>query len=402
MLEPTWPARVPYRTASTGLPSTEAATTPSAGRRRAPAISPPETITRGSRSSALTSRARPATSCAATSSARTRAGTSAIPNGTGVGDGVRMLNAINTTVVGNLISGNPNGVRINGAVSTGNTVQGNYIGTDVTGATAVPNTVGVLIENNAGANTIGGASAGQGNLISGNTGSGIALNQGTGVVIQGNSIGANATGSALGNGGNGIRLGSQTASEIPTFLPATNTQVGGTAAGASNLIANNGQAGVSVLAGQGNSILGNSISANGGSRDRPRRERTSPRTTPATRTSAPTVSRTSRSSLTRGATASRERSTARSNATYRLEFFSNASCDASGNGEGKTYLGTKNVTTNGSGNASFTFAAADRSRPVRDGNGNGLRQQHVGVLGLQAGRNGRAGRQRTVQYDCDR
>ena len=36
--------------------------------------------------------------------------------------------------------GQPNGLRINGAVSTGNTVQGNYIGTDRTGASAIPNT----------------------------------------------------------------------------------------------------------------------------------------------------------------------------------------------------------------------------------------------------------------------
>ena len=283
------------------------------------------------------------------------AGTAAIPNGTGVGDGVRMLNAINTTVVGNLISGNPNGVRINGAVSTGNTVQGNYIGTDVTGATAVPNTVGVLIENNAGANTIGGASAGQGNLISGNTGSGIALNQGTGVVIQGNSIGANATGSALGNGGNGIRLGSQTASEIPTFLPATNTQVGGTAAGASNLIANNGQAGVSVLAGQGNNILGNSISANGAlgidldADGLTANDPGDPDVGSNGRQNFPVIT----DARTDGVTGTLN---SVAGATFRLEFFSNASCDASGNGEGRTYLGTKNVTTNGTGNASFSLA----------------------------------------------
>ena len=44
------------------------------------------------------------------------------------------------------------------------------------------------------------------------------------------------------------------------------------------------------------------------------------------------------------------------NATYRLEFFANASCDASGNGEGQTYLGTTNVTTNASGDVTFKFA----------------------------------------------
>ena len=39
---------------------------------------------------------------------------------------------------------------------------------------------------------------------------------------------------------------------------------------------------------------------------------------------------------------------------FRLEFFSNTSCDGSGNGEGETYLGFTNVTTDGSGNATFT------------------------------------------------
>jgi CSLREA domain-containing protein len=282
------------------------------------------------------------------------AGTAAIPNGTGFGDGVRMLNAINTTVVGNLISGNPFGVRINGAVSTGNTVQGNYIGTNLTGATAIPNTVGVLIENDAGANTIGGASAGQGNLISGNTSSGIALDQGTGIVIQGNSIGASATGSALGNGGNGIRLGSRTASEIPTFIPATNTQVGGTAAGAANLIANNGQAGVAVLAGQGNSILGNSISANGAlgidldADGLTANDPGDPDVGSNGRQNFPIIT----DARTDGLTGTLN---SVANATFRLEFFSNATCDASGNGEGKTYLGTRNVTTDGAGNATFSL-----------------------------------------------
>ena len=44
----------------------------------------------------------------------------------------------------------------------------------------------------------------------------------------------------------------------------------------------------------------------------------------------------------------------RPNTTYRIEFFSSPSVDSSGFGEGKTYLGFVNVTTNGSGNASFS------------------------------------------------
>ncbi len=43
----------------------------------------------------------------------------------------------------------------------------------------------------------------------------------------------------------------------------------------------------------------------------------------------------------------------RANASYRLEFFANDVCDASGYGQGKTFLGSAGVTTDGSCNASF-------------------------------------------------
>ena len=42
------------------------------------------------------------------------------------------------------------------------------------------------------------------------------------------------------------------------------------------------------------------------------------------------------------------------NSTFRLEFFTNAACDASGNGEGQFYLGSQDVLTDGSGNAPFS------------------------------------------------
>ena len=40
---------------------------------------------------------------------------------------------------------------------------------------------------------------------------------------------------------------------------------------------------------------------------------------------------------------------------FRLEFFSNSACDPSSHGEGETFLGSASVTTNGSGNASFSI-----------------------------------------------
>src|SRR6185369_13249203 len=43
------------------------------------------------------------------------------------------------------------------------------------------------------------------------------------------------------------------------------------------------------------------------------------------------------------------------NSVYRLEFFSNASCDGSGLGEGQIFLGATNLTTDASGNVSFVM-----------------------------------------------
>jgi hypothetical protein len=71
----------------------------------------------------------------------------------------------------NVISGNDqDGITIQG--SSGNIVQGNYIGTDKDGsngtATIGNRGIGVWVYNSTGANTIGGAGPGEGNVISGN------------------------------------------------------------------------------------------------------------------------------------------------------------------------------------------------------------------------------------------
>ena len=46
------------------------------------------------------------------------------------------------------------------------------------------------------------------------------------------------------------------------------------------------------------------------------------------------------------------------NTTFALEFFANVAADSTGYGEGQTYLGTVDVTTDTSGNGSFTFSYA--------------------------------------------
>ena len=87
-------------------------------------------------------------------------------------------------------------------------MAGNHIGTDKDGATALANHgIGVMIEEGAHHNTIGGDTPGAGNLISGNTAGGIVLVDAgvDGNVVAGNLIGTDASaGLALPNGSNGV------------------------------------------------------------------------------------------------------------------------------------------------------------------------------------------------------
>ena len=90
----------------------------------------------------------------------------------------------------NVISGNDGqGVRIDGAGATGNVLSGNYIGTNAAGTAGIANSSGgVAIVNSAASNTIGGLAAGAGNLIAYNTTYGVNVS-GTGT---GNAILGNA------------------------------------------------------------------------------------------------------------------------------------------------------------------------------------------------------------------
>jgi hypothetical protein len=107
----------------------------------------------------------------------------------------------------NIISGNDiSGILLNNG-ATGNIVQGNYIGTDVSGTVDLGNTVdGVALVSVASSNTIGGATSSARNVISGNDRFGISFfSSGSGNVVRGNYIGTSATGTAdLGNSAHGV------------------------------------------------------------------------------------------------------------------------------------------------------------------------------------------------------
>ena len=116
------------------------------------------------------------------------------------------VHAANCVILGLAIDGFAGGaikvVGVNGAV-----IQANYIGLNAAGASA-PNGTGIVLSTSA-ADVIGGASAAQRNIISGNTGAGIILSGAgtTGNVIGGNYIGTNPAGTAaVPNGGAGVSI----------------------------------------------------------------------------------------------------------------------------------------------------------------------------------------------------
>ena len=155
----------------------------------------------------------------------------------------------------NIISGNDHeGIRIEGAGTDGNSVFGNYIGTDISGTLAVPNSYGVNLRDGAQYNEIGEAS--HGNLISGNDYQGVVMTGSTLPVtdntVSGNLIGLDISGtSALANGLAGVNL----------MDGAQNNTIGGSTAGAGNVISGNSQEGIIIKGADstGNVIAGNLV-----------------------------------------------------------------------------------------------------------------------------------------------
>jgi hypothetical protein len=171
-------------------------------------------------------------------------------------DGVYIVGGAQDNTVGgdtagerNVISGNDQrGVCIYGSDTMSNTVSGNYIGTDADGTLDRGNSYsGVYIDGGAQNNTVGGDTAGERNVISGNDGYGVLIDGSgtTGNTVSGNTIGTDANGTAdLGNSGYGVYI----------YSGAQNNTVG-----PDNVIAHNGYDGVAV---DGSSTTGNTITQN--------------------------------------------------------------------------------------------------------------------------------------------
>jgi CSLREA domain-containing protein len=292
-------------------------------------------------------------------------GTTAFPYGNDVGVGTDIT--VSETVVGdpnpngaNVIAGNFDaGVILNGFQSR---VVGNKIGTDVTGQHALPNLDGVDVQ---GANNhVGTANQGQGNVISGNNRWGIRIGFRTGGPgdqpiadeVSGNLIGVEADGTTpLPNVRDGIQLDNGT----------EGATIGGPAPFQPNVIAFNGGAGVNVVMGTRNSILDNSIYANGGLGIE---FASSPATIPNDPGDADTGPNElqnhpmlSQAFVGNGSTKVEGSLDSMPLSIYRIQFFGSDACDPSGFGEGQTFLSERDVTTDATGAATFSFTLGSQA-----------------------------------------
>lgn len=171
--------------------------------------------------------------------------------------GIHVVDSTDNIIAGNLISGNGSatsfgsGVRIVGSTATGNLIQGNYIGLQADGAGRLDNTDSGVYIQGAPNNTIGGDTEAARNVISGNTLSGVSIfdSGATGNVVQGNYIGTRANGTeALHNTWSGVYI-----------VNSPNNTIGGTTAGARNILSGNSFFGVYI---SGSSATGNLVQGN--------------------------------------------------------------------------------------------------------------------------------------------
>ena len=247
----------------------------------------------------------------------------------------------------NVISGNTYGI----VVQVGVRVLGNFIGTNAAGSAAVPNVTAGVSATDAVSIRIGGSETGEGNVISGNQNYGIELSNATNVLILGNLIGPSATGGSLPPQRAGIAA-----------FQSTIAQIGGIGPGEANVIAYATDAGIGVHSTSKRFFIGgNSMSGNGFGIDLDFDPKNAgSRVTPNDPLDKdlggnllqnfPVLT-----TVTSEGESTRARGTLNSsvNEPFTIVFYSNTECNASGNGEGRTYIGRAFVTTDASGDAVF-------------------------------------------------
>ena len=283
-------------------------------------------------------------------------------------EGIRIVDSSNSTIGGNaantrnVIAGNDgSGISViqsgNATTATRNIISANYIGVNAGGNTALPNNgSGVLI--NAAGNTVGGATVLLRNIISANSANGVSLgsNFSTGNLVAGNYIGVGADGTtSLGNRANGVQISGLAANNT---IGGTET-VSGSCSENCNVIANNGdptnsnsaRAGIYIdsTGSAGNALRANSIYANTGigidlgTPGATANDANDPDTGANNLQNFPVIN----VADTRGNITGTLNSLP--NTTFAIDFYRNDSASD----EARTYIGTRNVTTNSVGNATF-------------------------------------------------
>ncbi len=274
-------------------------------------------------------------------------------------NGVQLIQGARDNLIGgggygpyNIISANlAEGVSVGDTDSSGNMIQGNWIGTDANGTAAMGNgSHGIMIYNAPGS-IIGGSGAGEDNVIAANNGNGVVLS-GLGcrnTWMRGTRIGLAAAGEgALGNAGAGVWISDSPSNTIGTSW-----------SGDANTIAHNGNRGILVFSdlAVGNQIginriydnvgLGIDLGADGVTPNDPLDADLGPnrrQNFPVLTSVSNDGSRLIIAGMLSAATGTH----------HLINLYGNWNCDASGYGEGETYLGQATADTDAAGMAWFT------------------------------------------------
>jgi len=292
-------------------------------------------------------------------------GTAVLAETPPVSYGIAMGANAHDTLVGGTVAGARNVIFGNAAISLGpgsnhNTIQGNYIGTDATGTVGLGATVGIFTNNAPHDNTIGGSAAGAGNVISGNSVGIDFTDSASANTVMGNWIGTDPTGVLpVPNASDGIRCES------------LNGIIGGTGTGEGNVIAFNGNAGVHVISQHDWAIRGNSIHDNAGlgidlSPDGPNfNDGGDVDDGPNRLQNFPILKTVTILGPQGTGTRIQGKLDSTPSTTFDLDFYANSACPNFPREllEGETYLGSSQVTTDGTGHADIDVTLSATIQP---------------------------------------
>ena len=326
----------------------------------------------------------------------------------GVVNGLRINNVNNCVIRGLVINRfGSDGIQV---FTDGNIIEGNFIGVSADGSDTANNGLHG-VEISAGVdNRVGGTAAAARNVLSGNRGSGVFLSfVAAQNLVQGNFIGVDAAGAVgLGNAQGGLTINSDSntiggtaagarnlisgndryglllsatrANQVQGNLIGVNLSgavglgnsvdgiliragdsnlIGGATTGAGNTIAFNKGDGIHVLSGAGHRLSGNSIFSNSGLGIELGADGVTLNDPGDPDTGANDLQNFPllRSAVSSGASVSVQATLNSTPGAFTVEFFYNPGCDPSGYGEGRSFIGSVNVAANSSGDAIGTFTS---------------------------------------------